>query len=402
MSGNTVERYGGIWIDKVNKLNPVEFSDDLVTEKRARDIGLDIVDKLKTASIQIISAEVTGVIYNEKDVEKTEGVDERHIGCIQVQCYPGFSLPTDWVYPLEANIKKYPVYGEMVAIICLGDQAYYFNPVNLRRSANHNSVVGATDVGGKRRKHDRDDYKEKLKGFKPEPARPTRQIAGDIVIDGRERQSIKLGKNDNIQSKSGPVIKLRIANTEEDAQKISTPKPENIVNDAASIYITEKEEISLTPARNVNSNITPATHTGKQILIDADKLIFNTKEGNNNNLGIYSGYNLNLISKNDSYIIGKRVYVGAEPEAVGVQPVVLGDALVELLYSMARVLEGAGVDLQSGTGISPLAGAPSIDPLKQKAGATMKALFGSGGEFSKANLKEALLSKHVYVSKQGK
>ena len=33
MSSNTVERYGGIWIDKVNKLNPVEFSDDLVTEK---------------------------------------------------------------------------------------------------------------------------------------------------------------------------------------------------------------------------------------------------------------------------------------------------------------------------------------------------------------------------------
>ena len=32
----------------------------------------------------------------------------------------------------------------------------------------------------------------------------------------------------------------------------------------------------------------------------------------------------------------------------------------------------------------------------------MSALFGSGGKFSKENLKEALLSKHVYVSKQGK
>ncbi len=402
MSSNTVERYGGIWIDKVNKLNPVEFSDDLVTEKRARDIGLDLVDKLKTASIQIISAEVTGVIYNEKDVEKNAGVNDRHIGCIQVQCYPGFDLPTDWIYPLEANIKKYPVYGEMVAIICLGDIAYYFNPINVRRSSNHNSVVGATDVGGKRRKHDSKDYKEKLKGFKPEPTRPTRQIAGDIVLDGRERQSIKLGKNDNVEAKSGPIIKLRIANTDTDDEKIDAPKPENIVNDAGSIYILEKEEIRLTPARNVNSEITPSTHTGKQILIDYDKLVFNTKEGNNNNVGIYSGYNLNLISKNDSHIIGKRVYVGAEPEAVGVQPVVLGDALVDLLFYMAQALESAGTDLQSGTGISPLAGAPSIDPLKQKAGASMSSLFGSGGKFSKQNLKEALLSKHVYVSKQGK
>ena len=81
---------------------------------------------------------------------------------------------------------------------------------------------------------------------------------------------------------------------------------------------------------------------------------------------------------------------------------VLGDALVDLLFYMAQALQSAGTDLQSGTGISPLAGAPSIDPLKQKAGASMVALFGSGGKFSKQNLKEALLSKHVYVSKQGK
>ena len=67
--------------------------------------------------------------------------------------------------------------------------------------------------------------------------------------------------------------------------------------------VLEKEEIRLTPARNVNSEITPSTHTGKQILIDPDKLVFNTKEGNNNNVGIYSGYNLNLISKNERYLM---------------------------------------------------------------------------------------------------
>jgi len=400
MSGNTVERYGGIWIDRVNKLNPVEFSEDLVTEKRARDIGLDIISKSKTASIQIIQAEVTGVIYNEKDVETTEDVDNRHIGCIQVDCFEGFDLPTDWVFPLEANIKKYPVYGETVAIICFGDQAYYFSPINISRSSNHNSAIGITRTTGKKLKHNRKEFEEKRKGFKPEPGRPTRQIAGDIVFDGRERQSIKLGKNDNTELKSGPVIKLRISNA--DDKNISVPQEENIVLDATSIYMTEKEEIKLVPTRNVNADITPSVHTGKQIIIDADRLIFNTKDGNKNNINLYSGYNLNLISQNDTNIVGRRVYVGAPEEAVGVQPAVLGDALVDLLFYMAQALESAGTDLQSGTGISPLAGAPSIDPLKQKAGAGMVALFGSGGKFSKQNLKEALLSKHVYVSKQGK
>ena len=166
--------------------------------------------------------------------------------------------------------------------------------------------------------------------------------------------------------------------------------------------MTEKEEVKLSPARNVNENITPKLHKGKQIIIDADKLIFNTKDGNKNNIGVYSGHNLNLISKNDANIIGKRVYVGSPESAPGVQPVVLGDALVDLLFYMSQALESAGTDLQSGTGISPLAAAPSLDPLKQKAGAAMAALFGSSGKFSKENLKEALLSKHVYVSKQGK
>ena len=64
MSSRTVERYGGIWLDKVNKLNPVEFTEDLVTEKRVRDVSIDIFDKLKTASVQIIPAEVKGIIYN--------------------------------------------------------------------------------------------------------------------------------------------------------------------------------------------------------------------------------------------------------------------------------------------------------------------------------------------------
>ena len=60
MSGNTVERYGGIWIDKVNKLNPVEFSEDLVTEKRARDIGLDILDVFKSSVLMDLIYRQTG------------------------------------------------------------------------------------------------------------------------------------------------------------------------------------------------------------------------------------------------------------------------------------------------------------------------------------------------------
>tara|TARA_Y100001937_G_C7127640_1_gene335607 strand:- start:246 stop:1397 length:1152 start_codon:yes stop_codon:yes gene_type:complete len=383
-------------MDKVNSQSPVEFSDDLVTEKRVRDISTEIFDKLKTASVQIIPAEVTGVIYNEKDVIKNS-VDDRHIGCVQVSCFPGFEVPGDWIFPLEGNIKKYPVFGELVAIICIGDTAYYFSPVNIRRAVNNNSVIGITNKDGKQL-----EKTSNFNGFKPEHGRPTRQIAGDIVIDGRDRQSIKLGKNDAPQKNSGSVIKIRIANKDINSARANFPIIENIQDDAASIYMTEKEEVNLTPAKIVNDIITPSKHSGKQIIIDSNKLVFNTKEGENNNIGVYAGHNLNLISKNDTNIVGKRVYLGAPEENVGIQPAVLGDALVDLLFYMAQALESAGTDLQSGTGISPLAGAPSIDPLKQKAGASMMALFGSTGKFSRENLKEALLSKHVYVSKQGR
>ena len=290
MSSNTVERIGGVWIDKVKKLKPVEFTDSLVSEKRARDISLEIVEKLKTASIQIISAEVISAIYNENDVNSTPGVDARNIGCVQVKCFPGFTLPTEWVYPLEGNIKKYPVIGELVAILCIGPQAFYFNPINIRRSVNNNSVIGITDTAGKKLEYDSNSMKEILKGFVPDAGRPTRQIAGDVVIDGRTRQSIKLGVNDAGKVNSGPVIKLRIANPDKDATKAYIPRDEDIKLDASSIYLTYNEEIQLSPARNVNETITPSKHSGKQVLIDSDKIVFNTKNGDKNNIGIYSGY----------------------------------------------------------------------------------------------------------------
>ena len=402
MSSRTVERYGGIWLDKVNKLNPVEFTEDLVTEKRVRDVSIDIFDKLKTASVQIIPAEVKGIIYNEKDVEATEGVDSRHIGCVKVDCFPGFELPSQWVYPIEGNIKKYPVVGEMVAVLCLGDQAFYFNPINLKRAVNNNAVIGATNTQGRKLVHDRGSHKINLSNFKAEPGRPTRQIAGDIVIDGRDRQSIKLGKND--EEKNGPVIKLRISNTEQDPNnlKIYSPKEENIVLDAASIYMTENETVKLTPARNVNEFITPTSHSGKQILIDSDKLVFNTKLGDRNNIGIYSGHNLNLVSKNDSNIVGKRVFVGDEAFAVGVQPAVLGDALVDLLYYLATEVYKAGSLLSSAVSIGNL-GAPAPSSNTQTAGSGLTAAFDPFlGKLSKSKLREAILSDNVFISKQAK
>lgn len=411
-----VEHRGGIWTDLNEGRSELDLGNALVTEKAVRDITTDIVRQLASTSIQIIPGEVTEVIYNEEEVEKRPKLGYQDIGCIHVDTFDGFELPSEWVYPLDPNVKNYPVIGELVHIICIGSQAYYTAPLNVKRSVNNNSVIGITKSSGMAPVRKKDTITKAGKNFKPISGRPTRIIPGDIVFDGREGQSIKLGKNvskivDGEPTESMPVIKLRLTNDDPNIKKRFQPKAEEILDDAASLYLIKDEEITLTPARIIynDETVTPSSHKGKQVFIDSDKLIFNTKSGEGNNIGIYSGHQLNIVSKGDAKIIGKNVYIGdarkkgdtGENGEVGfAEHAVLGDALCELLYYMSLALESAGLSLQNSQGIGNF-GLPAIHPAENAAGATVASLFSSSGRFNLQNLKDTLLSKNVYISRNG-
>jgi len=413
-----VSRRGGIWTDLANNKNDLDLGDSLTTEKAVRDITTDIVRQLTSTSIQIIPGEVTQVIYNEEDIPDSSKLKVQDIGCIRVSTFEGFELPSEWVYPLDPNIKNYPIYGELVHVICIGNQAYYTMPLNLKRNVNNNVSIGITNTDGAKANVGSDTVSLLTKNFKPISGRPTRVIPGDIVIDGREGQSIKLGKNQSVTSSDGelteskPIIKIRLANDDKDMSNRFIPKEEDIIEDAASIYLLKDEEVKLTPSRLVyndeSKTITPTSHKGKQILIDSNKIIFNTKSGEGNNISIYSGNQLNIISKRNTIIIGKNVYIGdarrkkdgpGENDEKGfAEPAVLGEALCNLLYQMAVSLESAGINLRDSQGIGNF-GLPAVHVMENAAGANISSFFGKDGLFDLQRLKEALLSQNVFISR---
>jgi len=405
--------FGGVHLDRINPSKTIEASSKLTTQKAARDIATKVFEGLAEVSIQIIPVEVREVFYNEEDIDNDNSLSYKDIGCLRFRAFKGFEFPNDLAYPLYSNIKNYPVFGEMVHVIIVGKVAYWMTPINQKRDVNNNSSIGMT--GAFPLKQGKDTIYNLTKGFQPTTkARPTRQVAGDIVFEGRTGQSIKLGMNKPYMVGkalvSQPIIKLRLSNANEDVDARYKPKEENISDDAASIYLTYDEEISLAPARliyNDDNKMTPTVHTGKQIILDSDSIVFNTKLGKAHDIKMYSGADVSIVSKGDTKIVGKNVYIGdARKKATSIdspkggfaERAVLGAALVDLLFNMAITLEAAGFDLQAGTSIGNL-GMPAPDPQAKMAGSRMAALFGPNGSFTKENLRDALLSNHVYISR---
>ena len=400
---------GGVHQDKVNPAKTKSYDNNkLTSEKRVRDIATDILASLEKVSIQLLPVEVREVFYNERDIDADEDLSYKDIGAIRFRPFKGFKLPTDKAFPLNSNIKYYPVFGEMVHVILVGKEAFYYDPINIKREVNNNSAIGITADFPL---HQTEDAIYNLsKGFSSSTrVRPTRHVAGDIVIDGRLGQSIKIGRNKGYYKSneliSDPVVKLRLANPNTDTSTRHEPKEENLIDDAASIYLTFSEEVKLSPARlvrNDNNRMTPTLHSGKQIILDSDGIVFNTKLGVNNDIKMYSGADVNIVSKGDTKIVGKNVYIGDAKKkgsdyTSGAENAVLGEALVELLYKMSLVLEAAGLDLQSGNSIGNL-GMPAPDPQSKMAGTKIQSLF-SGGDWTREKLRDALLSKHVYISR---
>ena len=128
---------------------------------------------------------------------------------------------------------------------------------------------------------------------------------GDSVVQGRFGNTIRLGSNIESNIENSPNIKLRAGQLqdadkfgqEETADKLKTsfreiPVVEDINSDASSIWMTTDETVSLTPATLEDTNIyptevAPAEFSGKQIILNSGRLIFNSKE--NGILGFSNG-----------------------------------------------------------------------------------------------------------------
>ena len=336
-----------------------------------------------------------------------------------------------WIRPLDSQVKQYPLRGEYVVVVEYIGDLYYTQNLNLLGSANNNALPFLS-VSTKVAEEGKDaDYEQISVTGKPKPAaevdsfklgeefkndnlvRNLQHYEGDISFNGRFGQSIRFGSNkeatflnDDIDVKEdSPNILMRCGNMDrDDIQEKETNKPidEDIDKDGTSIWMVSDQEIKFEPATKDGKQHlkTPTRLTdpgsykdenmaegknkldqkvdfdndskfeGKQIFMNTDRIIFNTKDAGDygsgqficyskswqyfntdNRFMVDSGKGNTLCTEGDTEIVSKQLISLKTDELTVIdspkiflgkaakEPVVLGDTILGLLKELCSAYQ---------------------------------------------------------------
>jgi|TARA_B100001964_G_scaffold210858_1_gene245641 hypothetical protein len=251
-------------------------------------------------------AEVMQVLFEDDDLpDGPEGKDYSYFGAITARPVvsgrdlPGDNNLLDPIRPLEPNIKDYPIPGEYVIVVkYFGDPEdyfsgmYYTQKLNLFNSVNSNSFPGLAKIWSPFVEDFSDFTVGKFK--KEDSIRQVKAKLGDVVLHGRQGQSINFSSGD--WEKTTPNIKIKAGQlTDRDKflvdvsylDEFQKPVEEDINADGSSIWMTTDEEVDLntglsnaTDHRNMSKvhEDKGAQDGGKQVIINSDRIIFNSKQ----------------------------------------------------------------------------------------------------------------------------
>ena len=370
-----------VYIDKLSKPKgkQPQLDRNLADEHRIKDIAQWLIEENASVSIQTVTAIVKSVIYNEDDLSDTDeqkgpGIDD--IGCIKVApTIPDFPIypKGGWVYPLDAQVRSYPIVGETVIIANYNGRTYYFQPLNLKNSVTHNIMLNADKTGAEgNKKTSTENISEYLKHFQyAKNPRPVKQFPGDWALNGRNDQSIRVGTNTQKNNEEwaeshDAVIKIRIAPESKASDAAAgTPRAESINDDKASIYLTRNEEVNHKIARSVETVTDISTMGAGAITLDSERIIFNTKDSNvSGQIDLFSGNTVNIVSKNNTNVIpgSTSLLKLGDVNDDNLQSAVLGENLVNFLAELISTLDGFAAKI---AGIKGLGNIGTLVPIPE-------------------------------------
>tara|TARA_B100000674_G_scaffold488949_1_gene502044 strand:- start:105 stop:1151 length:1047 start_codon:yes stop_codon:yes gene_type:complete len=247
---------------------------------------------------------VTEVKYTDGDSELLYGIK------VKTNIGSGKSEVERIVYPLDTNIKRLPVVGEMVFLvprisansnsIAAKPILYYTTPISLQKNVNHNAIPkGFTSIKGSG--GDTSDYQaasagnpnaSSTKAFKFDfgfeevsGVSALQPFSGDVIVEGRFGQSMRLGytpagtqttQNPSWTGDStSPITILRNTQNSSGWNKFVI---EDVNEDDTSLYMTSKQKINLSQAHPFSLGVTPGNIFGDpQVLINSDRVLLNAK-----------------------------------------------------------------------------------------------------------------------------
>lgn len=332
--------------------------------------------KFKVAVVKDIVLDDTSKYFSE--VGEWNG-----IGSIYFETAKGNFKSKGFAKPYFGNISNYPLLEELVYIFNLPspdiqnnnykEVLYYITPVNIWGSNHHNgipNIFNDTDIPENQQR----GYNQTELGANKEVSnttvdivlgktfeeksniKPLKKYEGDLVFEGRLGNSIRFGStillNDNpitpwsTGSSSGdPIMILR--NGQGDPGSVGfKPTIENINLDPSSVYLTSTQQIPVQAASSNyfsykdNPPVSPAKYTGKQIILNSGRLVFNTTE-DHLLLSSTKSINLNSLSTVNIDATGlvvqtNNIYLGSKSAD---EPLVLGTTAVAQLKEIVDVMK---------------------------------------------------------------
>lgn len=302
-----------------------------------------------------------------------------------------------YAYPLDPNQKQFPLINELVVLLYLpsnqlglnnGDEkTYYLNNISLWNHPHHNAYPNPFETsttpisenhdyqqieGGLVRRVTDGSTEINLNGgskgtfVEQINIKPILPFAGDVIMEGRFGNSIRLGNTSKTTSKyknnwsdvgknGNPITIIKNGQPDDEGEEGWLPTTENINNDKSSIYLTSNQKIPIvTSSENYSAFKTapqlPRLYTANQILLSSGRLILNAATdsilmSSQKDISLSSQMNIGLTSVKDISLVGNFVRLGSSSAK---QSLVRGDAfmarfetLVSNLISLCDTLDQA-------------------------------------------------------------
>jgi hypothetical protein len=291
--------------------------------------------------------------------------------------------------PLDVNIKNVPISGEIVMVMRAPNaynspgrtsaDYYYTNAVSLQGSVHHNGLPGMTEflpIKNSANEQVRNEAQDGITVKSSEleevtstidplfPERldvyPLQPYPGDILIEGRFGQSIRLGSTINEDQRyplspywkegtgaSGNPIIIISNGTNPKRKKYNSFTLENIDEDDSGIWLTSGQSVSFTPASTFSISIEDKGvdlyrrngYAGNQAIIASDRIVLNARKQeligfSSQGIAFSSDKVFSIDSRDLFEVESKRISLGLNAE----EPALLGNTTAEWLTDLCDVL----------------------------------------------------------------
>ena len=239
---------------------------------------------------ELEAAEVIKVLLDDEDlpfIPETGERDYTKYGCIHARMAVSNTGKQDIkiIAPLDPNIKDYPYPGEYVIVADYLGDTYYTQKINMRNNVHSNIVPGLSKIYNP---FDGEVIKSNLPEVQNPKIRQLKAEEGDITFNGRFGNSIRLGSNvkeiltdDGIEENTGkensPNVIIRAGQGVEE-QLLNKPVKEDVNKDSSSLWMTTDQVIPFErSSEKAHGKTVPNQYDGKQIIINSDRIVFNSK-----------------------------------------------------------------------------------------------------------------------------